>query len=77
LAEIQKIEEEREREAKLRREMQEAAQARARQEEEAQRRQQVCQFLVSTLFSSALFFCAFGLFVLLFSNFELAKTSLR
>ena len=42
LTEIQKLEEEREREAKMRREMQEAAQARARQEEEA-RRPQVCQ----------------------------------
>ena len=41
IAEIQKLEEEREREAKMRRDIQEAAQARARQEEEA-RRQQVC-----------------------------------
>ena len=39
LTEIQKLEEEREREAKMRREMQEAAQARARQEEEARRPQ--------------------------------------
>ena len=41
LAEIQKMEEEREREAKMRREMLEVQQARIRQEEEA-RRQQVC-----------------------------------
>ena len=41
LAEIQKLEEEREREAKMRRDIHEAAQSRARQEEEA-RRQQVC-----------------------------------
>lgn len=44
LAEIQKIEEEREREAKMRRELHEAALAQARQDEEA-RRQQVI-FLV-------------------------------
>ena len=42
--EIQKLEEEREREAKMRRDIQEAAQARARQEEEA-RRQQVCSII--------------------------------
>merc|ERR1719479_780420 len=41
LAEIQKLEEEREREAKIRRDFQEAAQARARQEEEEVRRQQI------------------------------------
>ena len=39
MAEIQKLEEEREREAKMRRDIQEAAQARARQEEEARRQQ--------------------------------------
>ena len=39
LTEIQKLEEEREREAKMRREMLEAEQARARQEEEARRPQ--------------------------------------
>jgi len=41
LAEIQKLEEEREREAKMRRDIQEAAQARARQEEEARRQQSI------------------------------------
>ena len=39
LAEIQKLEEEREREAKMRRDIQEANQARVRQEEEARRQQ--------------------------------------
>ena len=43
MQEIQKLEEEREREAKMRRDIQEAANARARQEEEA-RRQQVQKF---------------------------------
>ena len=39
MQEIQKLEEEREREAKMRRDIQEAANARARQEEEARRQQ--------------------------------------
>ena len=39
LTEIQKLEEEREREAKMRREIQEAALAKARKEEEARRQQ--------------------------------------
>ena len=47
LAEIQKLEEEREREAKIRRDFQEAAQARARQEEEEVRRQQVMYLLTN------------------------------
>ena len=50
MQEIQKLEEEREREAKMRRDIQEAANARARQEEEA-RRQQVRKsvFLINIL----------------------------
>lgn len=55
LAEIQKLEEEREREAKMRREIAEAAQARARQEEEA-RRQQVLKNIISHKLCSSIFF---------------------
>jgi hypothetical protein len=54
MQEIQKLEEEREREAKMRRDIQEAANARARQEEEA-RRQQVREcdfFFIYQLFQS-------------------------
>ena len=54
MQEIQKLEEEREREAKMRRDIQEAANARARQEEEA-RRQQVRKsdfFFFNQLFES-------------------------
>lgn len=47
LAEIQKLEEEREREAKMRRDIAEAAQARARQQEEEARRQQVCEIITT------------------------------
>ena len=58
MQEIQKLEEEREREAKMRRDIQEAANARARQEEEA-RRQQVreCDFFLYINFFRAIDIC--------------------